>query len=80
MSYKLIIAAAALLSPLCAHAQSSDAPQSVRMVKSEITRMPEAWMIDFSQALKWNYCHGLELQSFMQVADQYPAEADQILA
>jgi unsaturated rhamnogalacturonyl hydrolase len=83
MKYNLILTATLLLSPLGLHAGTGTSvaePQSVRMVKSEMTRMPEAWMIDFSTALKWNYCHGLELQSFMQVADQYPDFADQILA
>jgi unsaturated rhamnogalacturonyl hydrolase len=81
MKYTLLLAAM-LLSPLSMTAQkrTTAEPQSVRMVKSEMTRMPEAWMIDFSPALKWNYCHGLELQSFMQVADQYPDFADPILA
>jgi unsaturated rhamnogalacturonyl hydrolase len=82
--YHWMLAAALLLAPAGLSAQKASSaqaePQSVRMVKSEMTRMPEAWMIDFSTVLKWNYCHGLELQSFMQVADQYPAYADQIQA
>ena len=39
----------------------------VLMADSEIKRNPEAWMLDFSKAPKWNYCHGLELQSILQV-------------
>lgn len=39
----------------------------IRMADSEIKRNPEAWMLDFSKAPKWNYCHGLELQSILQV-------------
>ena len=50
----------------------ADKPLSVQMVESEIARMPQSWMLDFSKALKWNYCHGLELQAFLDVADQYP--------
>lgn len=53
-----------------------ETPQSIKMVKSEMSRMPEAWMIDFSPKLKWNYCHGLELQAFMDAADQYKEHAD----
>ncbi len=45
---------------------------AVRMVKSEITRMPSADMIDYNTQLKWNYTHGLELQSMMLTAAQYP--------
>jgi len=39
----------------------------IRMADSEIKRNPEPWMLDFSKAPKWNYCHGLELQSILQV-------------
>ncbi|MDU1889974.1 MAG: glycoside hydrolase family 88 protein [Dysgonomonas sp.] len=39
----------------------------VQMSDSEMKRNPEAWMLDFSKAPKWNYCHGLELQSILQV-------------
>lgn len=38
-----------------------------RMADSEMKRNPEAWMIDFSKAPKWNYCHGLVAQSILQV-------------
>lgn len=43
---------------------------SVRMADSEIKRNTEAWMLDFSKAPKWNYCHGLELQAILQVWQQ----------
>lgn len=39
----------------------------VQMADSEMKRNPESWMIDFSKTPKWNYCHGLELQSMLQV-------------
>lgn len=39
----------------------------VKVADSEMKRCPEAWMIDFSQAPKWNYCHGLVMQSILQV-------------
>lgn len=41
-----------------------------RMADSEMQRNPEAWMIDFSNTLKWNYCHGLVMQSILQVYDK----------
>ncbi|MEG1586594.1 MAG: glycoside hydrolase family 88 protein, partial [Bacteroidales bacterium] len=56
----------------CGVKKQPNKPMSVRMVESEIIRMPESWMLDFSKALKWNYCHGLELQAFLDVADMYP--------
>ncbi|MFC4672942.1 glycoside hydrolase family 88/105 protein [Dysgonomonas termitidis] len=37
------------------------------MADSEMRRNPEAWMIDFSKTPGWNYCHGLEMQSILQV-------------
>lgn len=39
----------------------------IRMADSEMIRNPESWMIDFSVKPKWNYCHGLELMSILQV-------------
>lgn len=42
-------------------------PYYVRMADSEMQRNPESWMIDFVKAVKWNYTHGLELQSILQV-------------
>lgn len=38
-----------------------------QMTDSEIKRCPEAWMLDFSEAPKWNYTQGLELLAIMQV-------------
>ena len=42
----------------------------IRMADSEMKRNPEPWMIDFSKAPKWNYCHGLELQAILQVGEK----------
>lgn len=41
-----------------------------KMADSEIQRMPEPWMLDFSTTPKWNYCHGLELQAILQVSQK----------
>ena len=46
-------------------------PWSVRMVESEMARYPEAWRLDFQPALKWDYCHGLELGAMLDVYDRY---------
>lgn len=40
---------------------------AVKIARSEMHRNPEAWMIDFSTELKWNYCHGLVMQSLLQL-------------
>lgn len=37
------------------------------MADSEMIRNPESWMVDFSKTLKWNYCHGLELEAIYDV-------------
>lgn len=47
-------------------------PNSVRMVKSELARNPEPRTIDYNVAWKWNYTHGLLLQSMLQTAQKYP--------
>ena len=48
------------------------APVSVRMMLSEMARNPEAAYLDGRQGkLKWNYTTGLELLSFMDVAERY---------
>lgn len=46
-------------------------PWSVRMVQSEMSRCPESWQLDFQSSLKWDYCHGLELQAMLDVYDAY---------
>lgn len=50
---------------------SSKLPWSVRMAESEMIRCPESWQLDFQPKLKWDYCHGLELQSMLDVYDRY---------
>ncbi len=55
--------------PACCEKQE---PYSVRMVRSEISRNPDALRLDGRQGeRKWNYTTGLELLSFMDVADRY---------
>lgn len=46
-------------------------PWSVRMAESEMVRNPESWQVDFQPSLKWDYCHGLELGTMMDVYDRY---------
>ncbi|WP_289089548.1 glycoside hydrolase family 88 protein [uncultured Bacteroides sp.] len=41
------------------------------MVESEMARWPESWQLDFQPKLKWDYCHGLELQAMLDVYDRY---------
>lgn len=47
-------------------------PYSVRMVKSELTRNPEHRTIDYNDHLKWNYTHGLLMQSMLLTGEKYP--------
>ncbi len=62
-----------LLSTTSVFAQkvSKNLPWSVRMTESEMVRCPESWQLDFQPRLKWDYCHGLELQAMMDVYDTY---------
>ena len=57
--------------PLLAQKVSKDKPWSVRMAESEMIRNPQAWQLDFVKEPKWNYTHGLVLQSMMDVYDRY---------
>lgn len=50
---------------------SDKLPWSVRMTQSEMARCPESWQLDFQPRLKWDYCHGLELQAMLDVYDRY---------
>ena len=53
-------------------AEDADRPYSVRMMDSEMLRNPDATWLDGRQGkLKWNYTTGLELLSFLDVADRY---------
>lgn len=49
----------------------AEKPWSVRMAESEMIRCPESWQLDFRSTLKWDYCHGLELQAMLDVYDAY---------
>lgn len=47
-------------------------PYSVRMIRSEMKRCPDAtWLDGLEGKLKWNYTTGLELKSFMDAAKRY---------
>lgn len=45
-------------------------PYYLRMAESEMQRYPESWMVDFSEKIKWNYTHGLELQAMIQASEK----------
>ena len=63
MKAKLLISLLSIASIFVMEAQTK---YYVRLTDSEIKRNPESWMLDFSKAPKWNYCHGLELQAIFQ--------------
>ncbi len=50
---------------------SEDLPMSVRLAESEMVRCPESWQLDFQPKLKWDYCHGVELQAFLRLEEMY---------
>lgn len=68
MKRNIIIILAVLLATSVFAAETN----SLRMVKSEIVRNPEAKNIDFNTVWKWNYTHGLLLQSMMMAAEKHP--------
>jgi len=51
-----------------------DVPWSIRMMDSEMIRFPKACNLDFQKTLKWDYCHGVELQAFLNAYDRYGQE------
>lgn len=57
--------------PLCAQVVNSGLPMSVRLAESEMIRCPESWQLDFQPKLKWDYCHGVELQAFLRLEKAY---------
>ena len=57
--------------PGAAQTAGPEKPWSVRMAESEMARWPESWQLDFQPALKWDYCHGLELGAMLDVYDRY---------
>lgn len=50
---------------------SEKLPLSVRLAESEMVRCPESWQLDFQPKLKWDYCHGVELQAFLRLEEMY---------
>ena len=60
----------------CTSKVAEPEPYSVRMVRSEIARNPDCVTIDYNTQLKWNYTHGLLMQSMLMAAQQYPELAE----
>lgn len=65
-SFYALIAALVLVTS-CKTEVKKETTNYQKLADSEITRMPSPLMLDFSDRPKWNYCHGLELQSFLQI-------------
>jgi len=65
--------------PACTTQPTAETPLSVQMVRSELVRNADCVHIDYNTILKWNYTHGLLLQSMLLTEQQYPelqAEVD----
>ncbi|KAA6349096.1 Unsaturated rhamnogalacturonyl hydrolase YteR [termite gut metagenome] len=67
---KNYIALLILFLTFCQCNQTKDTKYYIRMADSEIMRNPESWMLDFSKAPRWNYCHGLVLMAIQKTFDQ----------
>ncbi|MBQ3607947.1 MAG: glycoside hydrolase family 88 protein [Bacteroidales bacterium] len=66
---KRLIALMAVLSALTVYGQD---PYSVRMIRSEMQRNPDAtWLDGRKGERKWNYTTGLELKSFLDASRRY---------
>ena len=64
---KKIIVISVFIAGLITLSGCAEKKMFVRMADSEMKRNPESWMVDFSKDLKWNYCHGLELEAIYDV-------------
>ena len=49
-------------------ADPSEQPWSDRMIRSEMTRNPESWMIDYSPRPRWKYPCGLMMKAIWTAA------------
>jgi unsaturated rhamnogalacturonyl hydrolase len=68
---KLYLSVFLVLACLCSCSKTvKETKYYVRMTESEMQRNPESWMLDFSQAPKWNYCHGLVLAAIQKVYEK----------
>lgn len=66
-----VLAGTVLLLAFC----KEEAPFSMQVVRSEMTRCPDADRLDGLEGrLKWNYTTGLELLSFLEAAQRYGGE------
>ena len=63
-------------------AQVKDLKPAIRLADSEMKRCPQSWQLDFQKSLKWDYCHGVELQAFLNLyeATGYPRYRDYAIA
>lgn len=77
LSLALIATAASIVS---CETQTTDAPtpNSVLMVRSELSRNPDCVSIDYNTQLKWNYTHGLLLQSMLLTEQLHPEVKDEV--
>ena len=49
-------------------------PYSMRMADSEMNRNPDGWTLDFNTKPKWEYTHGLIMNSMQAVYKQYDSK------
>lgn len=72
---KRLIIAAAACSLLLSCGGGETAPMSELMVRSQMSRCPDATWLDYSEGrLKWSYTPGLELKAFLDVYETYGGE------
>lgn len=49
----------------------SDLPYSLWMTRSEMSRSPRSYLLDFSKKPKWSYVMGIELESMLNTYEKY---------
>lgn len=64
------------LTALVSCGRTATEPMSVRMVRSEMSRCPDATYLDFCEGkVSWNYTPGLEMKAFLDVYDTYGGDS-----
>lgn len=66
----LVVLSAAFIVTACDSEKqkfSENISYAIRIADAEMVRCPESWQLDFQKTLKWDYCHGVELQAFLNL-------------
>lgn len=67
----LFLVSCVIASTLTSCRKKENVPIAVQLVRSEMTRVPRSWQLDFKERIKWDYASGVELAGILAAADFY---------